>query len=337
MNPLVDIVILNHNTAGHTIECLESVMRMDYPSFRVILCDNRSTDDSLERLRAWLSGRSAFDPSPVPERFQELVSPPVAKPIPFVEAQVGSPMDIGDASVVILRLDRNAGFAGGNNPALDLSLRDGRAAFAWILNNDVVVARDALTRLVEVAETDARIAAVGATLLEYHAPDTVQAASGGTVSCWTGRVTSSHQLGVAHEALDRSSTEYNFVSCCSLLARREALAAIGLLDERFFIYAEDGDFSLRMSHAGWRLAYAPDALVWHKGSATTVRGSPFNDYHQVRSSLLFVHKWARGRMPVAFAYWCYRGLGPKLMRRQWSRVAAVCRAFADVFREIRAA
>jgi len=338
MKSSVDIIVLNHNTWRHTIECLESVMRSDYPSFRVIISDNHSTDDSLERIRSWLAGgEDVVQVDDVPAALRVHVSPPVVKPIPFVEGDAGTAFDTGDARVVILRMPRNAGFAGGNNAALQLSLREARAGFAWILNNDTVVASDSLGKLVEVAESDATIGAVGATLLEYYDPATVQAASGGTVSHTTGTVSHINQIGVGRDALDRNTTDFNFVSCCSLLARRDALEAIGLLDERFFIYAEDGDFSLRMLDGGWRLAYAPDSLVWHKGSQTTIRGSAFNDYHHVRSGLLFVHKWRRRRMPVAFAYFAYRALAPKLVRRQWSRAAAVLRAFADVMHEIRAA
>jgi GT2 family glycosyltransferase len=331
----VDIILLNHNTWRHTIECLESVMRLDYPAFRVIICDNRSTDDSLDRIRAWLSGTEhQVSGDAVPRPMHDFVVPPVPKPIAFVEGEAGVDFPTGNARVVILRSSRNAGFAGGNNAALHLSLRDRRAGFAWILNNDTVVASDCLTQLVAVAETDPLVAAVGGTVLEYSEPEVVQTASGGTVSYTTGRVVQNNQMGVKRAELDRATTSYNFVTCCSLLARREALEVIGLLDERFFIYAEDGDFSLRMSEAGWRLAYAPDAFIWHKGSATTIRGSPFNDYHHIRSCLLFVHKWRRRRMPVAFAYWIYRGLATKIWRRQWTRARAVLRAFSDVIKEI---
>jgi GT2 family glycosyltransferase len=332
MQPLVDVVILNYNTWRHTIECLESVLRSDYPRFRVIISDNLSTNDSLERIRAWLSGAEhPLDAAAVSRPMQDYIAPPVTKPISFVEGTVETPFALGDARVVILRGARNAGFAGGNNAALNLAFREG-AGYAWILNNDTVVASDCLSRLVDVMSSDEAIGAVGTTILEYSAPDVVQIASGGKVSATTGAV-HDEQFGVGLSRLDRDSRNFDYVSCCSLLLRRETAESIGLLDERFFMYAEDSDFGLRMSAARWKLAYAPDALIWHKGSATSVSGSPFNDYHQVRSCLLFVHKWRPWLMPAAFAYWLYRALAPKLWRRQWSRARAVCRAFSDVIRE----
>lgn len=334
MQPSIDIIILNYNTWRHTIECLESVLRLDYPRFRVIISDNRSPNDSLDRIRAWLSGtENLLDAASIARPMRDYVTPSVPKPIAFVEGDAGTSFGTADARVVILRGARNTGFAGGNNAALKLVLSDGHAAFAWILNNDTVVAPDCLSRLVDVMSSDARIGGVGTTILEYSAPATVQIASGGRVSQATGAVRDD-QVGVCLSALNRNSSNFDFVSCCSLLVRRETLKSIGLLDERFFMYAEDSDFGLRMSRANWKLAYAPDARIWHKGSATSVSGSPFNDYHQVRSCLLLVHKWQPWLMPSAFAFWLYRGLVPKLWRRQWSRARAVCRAFFDVIREI---
>jgi len=54
--PSVYVVILNWNGWQDTIECLESVFRLDYPSFRVIVCDNGPRDGSPEHIRAWAEG-----------------------------------------------------------------------------------------------------------------------------------------------------------------------------------------------------------------------------------------------------------------------------------------
>ena len=53
---MVCIVVLNWNRWGDTIECLESVFRLEYGDFQVVLCDNDSTDGSLEQIRAWADG-----------------------------------------------------------------------------------------------------------------------------------------------------------------------------------------------------------------------------------------------------------------------------------------
>lgn len=338
MPPFVDIILLNHNAARHTIECLETVMRLSYPAFRVIVCDNASTDGSVAEIRRWLSGeRSPASIDDMPSQLRPLLKASRPSPITFVEMRVDDDSTSTDgASVVLLHVGKNAGFAAGNNAGLRLSLAEGCARFMWLLNNDTVVAPDSLDQLVAVAQGDERIGAVGATLLEYFDPDVLQMACGATTSETTGKLLRINQRGRSRSHVDASSTDFNFVCGCSLFVRRDALLDVGLLDDRFFIYAEDADFSLRLHAAGWRLGYAANALVWHKGSMTTVRGTPFNDYHNVRSSLLFVHKRRPSRVPLALAYWIYRALFPKLVRGQWHRFLAVSRAMNDVMKEVRA-
>ena len=52
----VAVVVLNWNGWRDTVECLESVLRSDYPNYRVVVCDNGSTDDSVANIRAWADG-----------------------------------------------------------------------------------------------------------------------------------------------------------------------------------------------------------------------------------------------------------------------------------------
>src|SRR5918997_2832779 len=82
--PRVHVLVLNWNGWRDTLECLESVFRVDYANLRVIVCDNASTDGSLERIKEWAEGRLAPDPAPN-ERLRHLSSPSVPKPIEYVE------------------------------------------------------------------------------------------------------------------------------------------------------------------------------------------------------------------------------------------------------------
>jgi glycosyltransferase involved in cell wall biosynthesis len=53
----VAIIILNWNGWKDTIECLESVFRIDYPNYQVIVVDNGSTDDSVEKIKVCTEGK----------------------------------------------------------------------------------------------------------------------------------------------------------------------------------------------------------------------------------------------------------------------------------------
>jgi GT2 family glycosyltransferase len=338
MTPLVDIVLLNYNGWRHTIECLESVFRLERASYRVLLVDNGSTDDSLDRIRAWANGALTADVDDrIAPEIRRHVVPPVPKPIAYSETERAEADPAADAPLVILALGRNGGFAFGNNAGMRFSRRQRRAEYLWLLNNDTVVAPDALAELVRVAESQDRIGAVGGSMLHYDAPEVVQFGSGATVQLTTGAVTRVNQGGVRRAAIDAAADDFNFVCGGCLLVRAAAVDAIGFLDERFFIYAEDSDYCLRISNGGWKMAYAANAFVWHKGGGTMSNGSPFHDYHNLRSSLLLVHKWRRRRVPIALAYWLYRAVAPKIWRRQWHRLPAVARAYSDAVRYMRSA
>jgi GT2 family glycosyltransferase len=334
--PRVTILVLNYNRWRDTIECLESVFRIDYPNWRVVVCDNASTDDSLDRIRDWANGRLAHL-MPADNPLRVLSEPPVAKPIRYVEydraqAEAGGDAHDVDVPLTLIRVGSNRGFTGGNNVGLRYLLANGHerlgAEYVCLLNNDAVIAASCIRQLVDVAEPDESVGAVGGTMLEYSAPNVVQVAGGGWVSLWHGGTRANGVGAPRNEPPDRT---LGFVSGCCMLVRLSTVARVGLLDERYFMYGDDTDWCVRMAAHGYRMAYARQAEIWHRGSGTAVRGSWTSDYYNVRSPLLFVWKFRPLRMPAAFAYSVYRCVLPKLVRGQWARLRAVGRAYADVF------
>jgi GT2 family glycosyltransferase len=389
-HPPVHCVLLNYKGWRDTIACLESLLRSDYPALRVVIVDNASPDDSVERILAWARGEQE---APAAEgMLAPLVAPAVRKPVavrvvdgaewshgvaplflspihpeerrdegpgvrsavhpeersdegPCVPAE--GPLDrdarslVGPAGlardgtapcITLIRAAENRGFTGGNNVGLRYLLGTGATGYAWVLNNDTLVAADTASRLVATAGAMPRCGAVGATLLEFREPEVVQAASGGTVTRWHGMVQACAE-GVRREALPAALPRLDFVSGCSFLVPLAVLREVGLLDERLFIYAEDIDWSVRIAEAGYPLGWARDAWVWHKGGGATGHGSPVHDYHNIRSSLLFVRKHHPRLVPLALGYVLYRAVLPKVVRRQWERLRAVGRGVRDYIRD----
>ena len=157
--PRVYIVLLNWNGWGDTIECLESLFRLRYPDYRVVVCDNGSEDGSIDRIRDWAEGRlDVWVPPRVEAR--SLSTPPVEKPIPYSEygqaAEAGGRSGV-DAPLVLIRTGGNLGFAGGTNVGLRYGLAKGDLDYAWILNNDTVSRSDALGHLVRRMELDSGV------------------------------------------------------------------------------------------------------------------------------------------------------------------------------------
>jgi GT2 family glycosyltransferase len=330
--PRVEILLLNWNGWRDTVECLETVFALDYPDFRVTVCDNASTDGSVERIEAWARGELHVEPTfsrPLPRRSD---SPPLPlRQVTLDRAAAESGDGPPDAQLVIVRTGGNLGFSGGNNVGLRRVLSRGEARFVWLLNNDTVVAPDALAQLVRRAEQDPSIGAVGATVLEFSQPDVVQYLAGARFASWRGRIT---LLGGGQPASAPrpESSDLHYISGGCLLVRTDALEAVGLLDEGFFMYSEDADWCFCLRKGGYRLALAADAEIWHKGGASSIPGSPLHDYHNMVGNLLVMRKHHPWHMPFTVPYALYRYLAPRIVRGHWRRAAAVARAFLDVAR-----
>lgn len=324
--PRVEIVILNWNGAADTLACLGSVFALDYPDFGVVVCDNGSTDDSVARIRASFAGRGPRGaPVDAPHGGYGELRSQVASP--------GELLPVSQRSLVLLETGANLGFAGGNNAGLRYVLARGDCRYVWLLNNDTLVKPTALRELVLRAESDPSIGAVGGTMLYMEQPSTVQQAGGATYSRWHGMVSVNGEgRRLAPDLPETDALDYISGGC--MLLPVEVLERVGLLDDRFFMYAEDIDWCVRMRAAGYRMSYASAAHVLHKGGGSSVTGSPLHDYLNVKSSLLLVHKHDPQRLPVALAYSVYRCALPKVVRGQWTRLRAVGRALRDALRVI---
>ena len=329
-SPRVDVLLLNWQGWRDTIECLESVFRQRYDNYRVIVCDNDSPDDSVDRIRAWAAGEERAT-APEGHPLAGLSQPPVAKPVALREYDRGEAERGGDgtdAPLTIIRTGGNYGFAGGNNVGLRYILARGDTDFVWLLNNDTVVAPDALQRMVARAQADPGVAVTGSKLLYYDEPARVQAVGGGRLTAWQGLAT---HVGADAPDDERWSEplELDVVLGASFLVRRRVIEEVGLLDEDYFMYAEEMDWCARMRRQGWKLMYAPGSVVWHKVGRSAGQQSPFQDYHSALGTLLFVRKNFPRLGAVAAAYGLYRMLLPKVVRLQPARAAAVLRAYRD--------
>jgi GT2 family glycosyltransferase len=218
----VFIVLLNWEQWRLTVECLISLQAINYEEWKVIVLDNGSRDDSVDRIR---------------------------EKCPDVE---------------VVELGENLGFAKGNNAGIRMALERG-AEYVWLLNSDTTVDALALQALVEEAEADPKVGAVGSAI--YHAadPERLQAWGGGRVNFWLGR---SRYFTTAV-----NDDQIEFLSGASLFLRRSALESLGLLDEGFFFYWEDTDYCFRLRRAGWRLVVAGESKVWHVGEASVGKTS----------------------------------------------------------------
>jgi GT2 family glycosyltransferase len=182
-------------------------------------------------------------------------------------------------SATLIRHRENLGYTGGVNAGLRHAIDHG-ADYVWLLNNDAVVTPDSLTRLLAVAEQHPSVGLLSPVIRYYDRPDDVQFA-GTPLEEPPGRVPQIDALGTG-EALVGDMVLVG----TALLIRKNVVSGIGLLDERYFAYCEDWDYSLRARAAGFEVAVVSSANVLHKSAGSLGRNSPTKEYLMVRNRYL---------------------------------------------------
>jgi GT2 family glycosyltransferase len=304
----VYIVIVNWNGWKDTIECLESVFRNDYPSYRVVVSDNGSHDGSLEKIKEWADGLLSVDTA-VGHPLYGLSHPPVQKPIPYreysrTEAEKGGTPDRNEKLILIRNLS-NLGFAGGNNVGLRYVLSCDDFGYVWLLNNDTVIKQDALTCLVRRMRERRDAGMCGSTLPYYSDPDRVWALGGGRYNKWLAQSRNIGHLSPAAEtpSVAAIESELDYLAGASMLVSRSFLKDIGLMCEDYFLYYEEPDWALR-AKGRYTLAYAPDSIVYHKVAVSTgllnkkglSRDSSI--WHEMRSHVRFTRRFFPKFSPI---------------------------------------
>jgi GT2 family glycosyltransferase len=187
----------------------------------------------------------------------------------------------------IIETGTNLGFAGGNNIGIKRALELG-AEYIWLLNNDAVPAPDALEPLVRSLLSTPAAACATSKIYYMDDPKRIWFAGG----AWSKGHLRLRQHGAGQ--LDSGQfdriTETSSVTGCSMLLSCEYLHHIGMLEERYFLYWEDTDWSARTREKGYTLLFVPDSHVWHKVSASIAQRSAQQYYYYTRNGLYFCRK-----------------------------------------------
>ena len=113
---------------------------------------------------------------------------------------------------------------------------------------------------------------------------------GGNLNFWLGIYGSFRN----HQEECHGEIDVNFVPGCAVLVRRAVLERAGLLEEGYFLYGEDVEFSYRIRKAGWRVTVNRDAVVWHRDVPERGKRSLGYYYYGGRNILYFISRHLHG-------------------------------------------
>lgn len=267
--PLITIVIVNYNGKHFLGECFTSLKNSDYP-------------------------RDRFEVIFVDNASKDESVKYVKETFPWVR---------------ILALDKNYGFAEGNNRGVQLAGGD----FIFLLNSDTVVESTCISKLVKTMETDTAIGCCIPKIYFYDTPEVLDSAGSAFDNlgfCW------SLSFKQEDSKEDNEMKEVPMATACALLFRRSILSQTYLFDSSFFMAYEELDFNLRVRELGYKIKLVPTARINHRFSASqqtyfSTQPTVFKQFNSNRNRAKILTKYYPAKILLAnvpticlsFVYW----------------------------------
>lgn len=292
----VYIIVLNYNSWQDTIECLQSLLKQDYPHYKIIVVDNGSPNDSVTQLERW-----ALATATVQGWHYDIIQ--------YSQGNYAHIQTQENSVIQFIWSDSNKGYASGNNIGIRYSQLQAKDHYLWLLNNDTTVFEDTLSVLVNFynRNKDKNVGLVGCLQLFYHDPTLIQCLYGK----YDKRTGLPHQLG-ENEKLSLpvviNQADIHYLSGACLLTHNSVLEKVGLLSEDYFLFYEELDIAYRMKSAGYTLLFCNETSILHKHGASIdgksnkgSEASPLGNYHHFRSKFIFAKKHHRNMLPLYVA------------------------------------
>jgi GT2 family glycosyltransferase len=278
--PFVGIVSVNWNGWRDTLECLESVQRLDYPNYLMIVVDNASRDDSPARIREWAEKREGY----LLVEYAEAVARAGGEVVQEQAIRAALPA----SRAVLIRGAVNTGPTGGGNLAIEYALRrDHPVDYVFLLDNDAMTEKHTLTHLVEVARKE-NAGIVGGVILDWKTGQ-IQYAERTTLLRWFFWPLVKYDLPLPAREVDYWPSAG--VSGPAMLIRRDVLDTLYAATGRHILgdlFRQGWEFELcyRSSLAGYRSFVSRGGFVRHKGERfARCPVSPSRDYYLVRNKI----------------------------------------------------
>lgn len=286
------IVMINYNAQENTIDCLDSLMKLKTDGFELhTIVVNNSPENEIK-----------------------------------IDANKYIKINLK-----VIFNSVNSGFSGGINKGIIIAL-DNKADYVLIQNNDTFVKEDFLFNLFNFAEKNEKAGIVVPKIyfakgFEFH-KDRYESSELGKVLWYAGgrmdwKNVIGHHIGVdeVDHGQYNGAEETDFASGCSMLVASKVFGDVGMLDENYFLYYEDSDFSVRAKKAKYKIYYVPSSVVWHKNAGSTGgSGSRLQDYYITRNRMYFGIKFASTRSKIALLR---EGLRNILTGREWQRAGSI--------------
>lgn len=280
----IAIVIVHYNTDVDTTECLRSLSKVKVGNWtqQVYVIDNGSKE-----------------------------------PYQLPTSQI-------PANTELLRSESNLGFTGGTNLGMQDALAFFQPDYILLLNSDTILKPDFLVNLHKAATQNPDVGMFNpivyfAKNYEFHKDSYTTDELGNIIWYAGGSIDWTHLAGFHRgvDELDRGQflpehshqLESDFATGCCVLIRRELIETIGFMNDSYFLYWEDVDYSLRAQKAGFKIKLEPTSVIWHKNAGSSEgAGSRLQQYYQTRNRFAIGFKYGSPRTKLSILRLAWQNL-----------------------------
>ena len=239
------VILVNYNNWKDTLFCVWDLLHKPW-NHEVIIVDNNSTDDSVYQIERFISNHAVIhDLNLIPNWYRQDQSYNPEIEIHFIKAQ------------------ENGGFAYGNNLGIQkvFELCNDQKAYVWLLNNDTFSNADTLPELISFFNSG-NYGLVGSQIVNFNPPHDNQS------FCGTLLVNMAN-FKVHSSPFIPKKSQLIYPIGASLFSSLKKISKVGLMDEAYFLYYEEIDWSMMFSKYGMISGIAEQSKVYHKQGATT--------------------------------------------------------------------
>jgi len=192
--------------------------------------------------------------------------------------------------IKIIQNKKNEGFSKANNIGIDYALKN-NYDYTILINNDTIVEKNLIEVLLKTAQAK-NFSVVQPLILKYNSKVIWNA--GGRINYFFGNFITRKKLG---NSLNSSQELTEWLTGCCCLFKTKIFKEIGKLDESFFAYYEDVDFSLRLKKYGYKIGFTSKTQIYHYESFSSISNnskggklSPYVHYLNIRNHILILKK-----------------------------------------------
>ncbi|MCS7003768.1 MAG: glycosyltransferase family 2 protein [Cytophagales bacterium] len=291
----VYVLLLNYQNWQDTLECLDTLLKSDYPNYHVVIADNCSPNGAYEVLKEKLAQKNiVFN-----EKISELV---------FTFCKVS-----------LVQTGYNGGFAFGNNFVIKHLINED--AYIWLLNPDTVVTDQTISAFVNCANA-IPLTVWGGVSYSYTYKNKVVMYGGGTYNSW-GIVRSIKKRKDAHLL--------RYIHGGNLFTHLSSFCINGFIAEDYFLYWEETDWCYHFLKRGGALRVCENAVVYDKIGGSVGKGywqAYFMTYNKFRFFQKYFHQHLWKSFLTIFYYMII-----EMLRSNRERTAAILQACIDFWRK----